>query len=261
MYEPTADDIERVEVSLDKTEAVWREHYDGKPLVAHIKPEDDATDVAEVYTFSFGIMASIVRSTRAVRTLTRDGFGIECRPIFRSILDQMLALKSVERLGVHAVHAYGKQLAYHYSKLLDASKNGFPLGDDSDRFIQSYLTLSKHLPTTDEGKAAENEVKTFQAGNSAGTEGALLYQMWLETTPLSKPSLRLSDSYIQVEGHKSGYRMKLFLDGKPDSVVDARLVLSLLLPRALVDYATIIDDPKLGLAAIELAENAPRPSH
>jgi hypothetical protein len=258
MYDPSEEELTRAEPHINAVEVVWREHYGSRVLVAEVEPHENPMDKTEVYTFAFGLMASIVRTAQAVVILTREGYGVECRAMFRSLLDQALALQSLNKLGVHAVHAFGKQHAFNLKQLKDASQRGFPLGRDNEEYIEKFLELSGQLPTSDESKAAQNSIKSSQAGAEPGSEGAMLYQMWLEATPLSKPSMRLSDAYVETTEVAGGYRIDLHLDGDPTSIVDARLVLSAIVPRVLVTYAEIVNDPILGLQAITLAESTPR---
>ncbi|MGH1550792.1 hypothetical protein ACRAWB_17060 [Leifsonia poae] len=230
---------------LELAEELWRGHYSRHQLVAEVPEGEDPADKAALYPFAFGIMACIIRSTRAIRNLVDEGFAIESRPIFRSVLDQILCLHSLETHGVHAVNAYGKQLAYNYAKLRAAAEKGFPLGKVNEDYIDKFVGLSDSITLTKEGKAAEGAIATYRAGNEHGTFAASIYEMWLETTPLSKPSMRLADAYVSSVDSGNGIALELYLDSDNDAGVNPVYVLATIVPGALEIYARIVDDELL----------------
>lgn len=251
-WTPSQPEIAAFESILDHIETAWRAHYASNALVAMIGEGEDPSDKTEVYPFAFGLMACIVRSSRAVADLTRAGFGVESRPILRSILDQILCLHSLKAHGKNAVHAYGKQLANNYGQLLRASASGFALGAENERYIQKFIALAGGLPSTAEGRAAEGAISSFRAGNENGSFAAAIYQMWLEATPLAKPSMRLADAYVSAEEVGDGIRLNLFLESDNDAVVDARILLATILPSTLLIYADIVEDAELYSIADDL---------
>lgn len=256
---PAAKQIAACEKHIALMESTFREHYVEGGLVARIGENDNPSDSLETYTFAFGMMASILRSAHALVILCQNGLSVESRPIFRSLLDQIIALYSVRSLGVHAVHAYGKQLASNYEQLLRASETGFELGRTDRAYIEMFLALAKQLPETKDGKAAENAIKTYHAAQESGGEAQAIYQMWLEATPLSKPSMRLADMHINAVPVGDGqYRVELHFETDPDAVVDPRLLASTVIPLAMIAYGDIVEDSELKAKSIALAEGAPR---
>lgn len=230
---------------LELAEELWRGHYSCHQLVAEVLEGEDPADKAALYPFAFGIMACIMRSMRAIRKLADEGFAIEARPIFRSVLDQILCLHSLETHGVHAVNAYGKQLAYNFVKLRASADKGFPLGKDTEDYIDKFVGLSDSIALTKEGKAAEGAIATYRAGNEHGTFAASIYEMWLETTPLSKPSMRLADAYVSSVDTGNGIALELYLDSDNDTAVDPVRVLATIVPATLEIYARIVADEQL----------------
>lgn len=250
---PLMTDGDEAEEWLTRLEALWRDYYaQHGPRMAHAENES-AADVLEVGLFAFGIMASIMRTIRALSIMVEYGYTVESRAMFRSTIDQALALTAIERTGVHGVHAFGLIHAYNLKQLLESSSNGFPLGDVNEEYISKFLALRDELPTSEELKRAQNLVKTSTAGRQSGHFEAMLYQIWLEATPLSKPSMRLADAYVQPEMVGDGIEMQTFLDSDPDSVVDPRIVLGVILPAVLTVYGRVMRDDNLTAAVKALA--------
>ena len=156
------------------------------------------------------------------------------------------------------MHAYGKQLAENYRKLLKASETGFPWGEENTAYMKFFVGLADGLRSSKESKAAENAIKTYQEAEEAGSPIQGVYQMWLEATPLSKPSIRLADMYINTVEADGDYRVELYFESDPKAVVDPRIIISSVVPLAMLAYAAIVEDPALGAIADELGATAPR---
>jgi len=247
-------DGDEAEEWLTRLETLWRDYYaEHGPNMAYGEEESPA-DVLEVGLFAFGIMASIMRTVRALSIMVDHGYTVESRAMFRSAIDQALALTAIERTGVHGVHAFGIIHAYNLKQLLESSSSGFTLGDVNEQYISKFLSLRDKLPTSDDLNRAQNLIKTSTAGRSSGHFEALLYQIWLEATPLSKPSMRLADAYVQPERVGGGIRMDTFLDSDPDSVADPRVVLGIVLPAVMTVYGRVMRDDNLIVAVKALAE-------
>jgi hypothetical protein len=250
----TTDTIRRIEARLGEMERAFRGHFEGG-IVMPVGERSLTSETLEVGMFSFGIMAGIMQSTRALIVLCRADLNVEATPILRSMLDSIIALYSVKQHRVHAVHAYGKELAYNYKRLKQASGGGFQLGKSDVEYIDAFLALNDSLPETPEGKRAENAIKTYQAAQEEGDLALAVYQMWLFATPLSKPSVRLSDVYVEPMAVEGGLRMALCFDSDPSGVVDPRILASTVIPLALITFAQIIEDHEFERIATVLAEN------
>jgi hypothetical protein len=251
--------IERIEARIQGMAGAFRKHFGGG-MAMPVTEEAHMSEAFEVGTFSFGITAGIIRSSQALVVLCRAGFNAEATPIVRSMLDSIIALYSIKQHGVHAVHAYGKELAYNYERLKQASEGGFRLGKSDVEYIEKFLAVADGLPETPEGKRAENAIKTYQAAQEEGELALAVYQMWLLATPLSKPSMRLSDAYLEAQRVDGGVRMALHFDSDPFSVVDfsvvdPRVIASTVVPLALITFAQIIGDPDFERIATVFAEN------
>lgn len=239
-----SDNPEDAEALFETIEKLWRDYYAEKGPLSRVKQGEKPAEVLEVSLFAFGLMASIMRTIRAQIILVRSGYTVESRAIFRSTLDQAMALTELERSRVYAVHAYGRAHAENLRRLRGSSARGFALGDVNEEYIERFLDLAANQKPSREVDRAQNAIKTGTVGGEGKFE-ALLYQAWLEATPLSKPSMRLSDAYTQAEVTSSGVRMHAFLDSDPDSVADPRLVLATVLPRVFETYARIMRDDEL----------------
>lgn len=238
---PVSDAPEDAEAWLGRLEHFWRlQHIEGS-IALRERDDEPMSDTLEVWLFAYGLMASIMRTTRAQIIMVREGYIVESRAMFRSILDQALALTELERSRVHAVHAYGMELAYSLKRLRESAKEGFVLGDVNLHYIERFVKLSESIPDSPELNRARHAIKTSTIRTSGKME-AMIYQAWLEATPLSKPSMRLADVYSGTVPENGGYKVVLAPDGKRGQAVDPRLVLGLFLPQLLRTYALIVQD-------------------
>ena len=254
VFNATSEKIERTEARLEDMENAFREHFQSG-IAVPVADEEGASEAFEVATFSFGLMAGIMRSANALVVLCRVGLNVEATPILRSMLDSIIALYSVKQLGVHAVHAYGKELAFNYKRLKHASNAGFRLGESDAQYIDKFIALAASLPESPAGKRAENSIKTYQAAQEEGDLALAVYQMWLFATPLSKPSMRLSDAYLELQATPGSARMALRFESDPSSVVDPRILASTVIPLALIALAQIVGDTDFEGIATTFAEN------
>jgi len=240
-----SDDPVDAETVFEQLEGLWRGYYGSMGPVSRVHEGEHPGEVLEVTLFAFGLMASIMRTIRAQMILVHEGYTVESRAMFRSVIDQAMALTELERSRVFAVHAYGRTHAENLRRLRDSASRGFALGDVNEDYIERFLDLAQSQPPSRDVDRALNAIKTGIVGREGRFE-ALLYQVWLEATPLSKPSMRLTDAYAQAEVGEGGVRMHAFIDSDPDSVVDPRLILAAMLPPVFKTYARIMRDDELG---------------
>ncbi|MFD6816327.1 DUF5677 domain-containing protein [Microbacterium sp. NPDC060132] len=235
-------EIEQAEAIFDRFETIWRERYGEAGPVIQVAEGEKVAERFEVGQFGYGLMASIMRTGRALVILAQAGYAVESSAMFRSLLDQAMALEALLIHGVHAVHAFGLEHKFNFEQLLKAADEGFPLGQSDREYISQFLAMAEALPRTKELNQAQNGIKTSTIGRQQGQWEKYLYQMWLFATPLSKPSMKLADMYSQAERNAGGFRMLTFLDSDPDATVDPRLVLQMVLPGALLAFALSLRD-------------------
>lgn len=249
--------IAEAERVLSGFESIWRTRYEDAGPRIEVAEGEKVAERFEVGQFAFGLMASIMRTTRALSLLADAGFAVESRAMFRSLLDQALALEVLKPHGVHAVHAFGLEHKFNFEQLLKASQDGFPLGKADLEYISKFIAMAEALPKSPALSRAQNAIKTSSIGRQQGTWEKYLYQMWLEATPLSKPSMKLADAYSAPEVTSEGLRIRAILDSDSDGVVDPRLVLQLVVPNALLAFAQAIRDEvlasKVRAAILELS--------
>lgn len=237
--------IAEAEVVLSALESIWRTRYEHAGPSITLTDGEKVAERFEVLQFAFGLMASIMRTAHALTLLAEAGFTVESRAMFRSLLDQALALEVLKHHGVHAVHAFGLEHKFNFEQLLKASQEGFPLGVDDREYIVKFIAMAEAVPKTKELNLAQNAIKTSTIGRQQGSWEKSLYQMWLEATPLSKPSMKLADAYSVPEVSSEGLKIHALLDSDPGSVVDPRLVLQYVVPNALLAYSQAIRDETL----------------
>lgn len=230
-------EVEQAEAIFDRFESIWRERYGASGPVVQVAEGEQIAERFEVGQFGYGLMASIMRTGRALVMLAQSGYAVEATPMFRSLLDQAMALEALLVHGVHAVHAFGLEHKFNFQQLLKAAEEGFPLGQSDREYIAKFIELAESQPQTEALKRAQNGIKTSSIGRQQGQWEKYLYQMWLFATPLSKPSMKLADMYSKAELEAGGIRMHTFLDSDPDATVDPRLVLQMVVPGALLAFA------------------------
>lgn len=235
-------EIEQAEVIFDRFESIWRERYGESGPVIQVAEDEKVSERFEVGQFGYGLMASIMRTGRALVILAQAGYTVESSAMFRSLLDQAMALEALLVHGVHAVHAFGLEHKFNFEQLLKAADDGFPLGQGDREYISKFLAMAEALPRTKGLNQAQNGIKTSSIGRQQGQWEKYLYQMWLFATPLSKPSMKLADMYSQAELEAGGIKMLTFLDSDPDATVDPRPVLQMIVPGALLAFALSLRD-------------------
>ncbi|MFS0894718.1 DUF5677 domain-containing protein [Microbacterium sp. 179-I 3D3 NHS] len=235
-------EVEQAELIFDRFESIWRERFGDSGPVIQVAEGEQIAERFEVGQFGYGLMASIMRTGRALVMLSQSGYAVEASPMFRSLLDQAMALEALLVHGVHAVHAFGLEHRFNFQQLLRAAEEGFPLGQGDREYISKFLAMADALPKSKELGQAQHGIKTSTIGREYGQSEKYLYQMWLYATPLSKPSMKLADMYSQAEREAGGIRMLTFLDSDPDATVDPRLVLQMIVPSALLAFALSLRD-------------------
>lgn len=250
---------EMVDLSVfDDAEKVWRTSFPGGAVLPiRFAEGEDRSERLELTIFAAGVMANIMRQARVVFNLTDAGFRVECRPNFRTILDQLFALSQVTQHGAFAVHAYGKKQAENYRRVRVASELGFPLGPVLSERIDRFLELEAGYESSAESRRAESQTQPAYTGRNGSQLDRVVYQMWLIETPYTKTSMPLADHYVRPEAVQGGIVMRFFPDGGPEYVADARELVTMLLPHALATFAQLIGDAELQVAAEELLGRVP----
>ncbi|WP_295844909.1 hypothetical protein [uncultured Microbacterium sp.] len=242
---PQYDDPELAGVWLDQVEGMWREFNTDRQ--AFCRPQNDETpaEAFEVGLFATGLMASIMSTTRAQLVMVETGYVVESRAMFRSILDQCLGMTELERSRIAAVHAWGHAHAWNLNMFSRASTRGFDIGEVNREYIENFQQLASENERTTAVNKATNAIKITTIAQQGKLE-AMMHQAWVEATPLSKTTMRLTDQYARTEQvGDDKFRVLTFIDSDPDSVVDPRLVLAVILPPVLQIYARIMGDDDL----------------
>lgn len=187
-------DLEAAFITLfnDMAEA-WRRAPGPEPVAigdGDLRQRGEIGVVAVIH----GWMARLVRTGEAALLCLSQGFGEECSPLVRSMMEHAIGLFwLVDRKG-DAFQTLVRARSMQMQKLQKAQEDGWSVGDDE---MQELLRAAITTETDESGKSDDhllhlaNQAKEYALGS--------LYQGWLVETWTSHPSYASASAYF-VQG-------------------------------------------------------------
>jgi hypothetical protein len=168
---------------------------------------------ARAVAVAWGWLMRMKRTSSAVLLLEGANYGVESRPLVRSVIEHAIRLGWGASLEPHVfVEALLRMQKWSLEKTLEAAEKGWPLSSGQVRNVEeSIAEASDEFKYLDTFKALANVVATNPR------EFAGIYQHWLLETQVSHPTMSSAAAYLSANA--DGLGTSLHHDARPD---DAR---------------------------------------
>ncbi|ERI35660.1 hypothetical protein M707_20615 [Arthrobacter sp. AK-YN10] len=203
---------------------------------------DDEAAVRAV-GIAWGWLMRTLRTAEAIRSLEHRGFGVECAPLRRSVVEHVIRLHWATTVDTRRfVEAALNKRKHSLGNITLAAEAGTPLPDGALDIIE--LLKSEADPGSDsvsfkDLKSLMNDIPDYQ----------ILFQIWLTDTQESHATLTSSEAYVEFDPDEPG--LHLHMEPTPNDRFRAMLPSMVLLgTEAFVHLAGIADQLTEPLADI-----------
>jgi hypothetical protein len=203
---------------------------------------DDEAAVRAV-GIAWGWLMRTLRTAEAIRLLEHRGFGVECAPLRRSVVEHVIRLHWATTVDTRRfVEAALNKRKHSLGNITLAAEAGTPLPDGALDIIE--LLKSEADPGSDsvsfkDLKSLMNDIPDYQ----------ILFQIWLTDTQESHATLTSSEAYVEFDPDGPG--LHLHMEPTPHDRFRAMLPSMVLLgTEAFVHLAGIADQLTEPLADI-----------
>ena len=177
---------------------------------------------ARAVAVAWGWLIRMRRTSSAVLLLEGANYGVESRPLVRSVVEHAIRLGWGAALEPHVfVEALLRMQKWSLEKTLEAAEKGWPLSADQVRNVEeSSAEASDEFRYLDTFRALANVVATNPK------EFAGIYQYWLLETQVSHPTMSSAAAYLSANA--DGFGTSLHHVPRPDGARTDVLLPSLL---------------------------------